>query len=74
MLNLNRNVPHIKEEPQKANIYTGIGNSVAIVTDGTAILGLGDIGPVAGMPVMEGKAALFDQLAEYKYSLFAALL
>ncbi|MCY7752163.1 NAD-dependent malic enzyme [Bacillus haynesii] len=54
----------IKEEPQKANIYTGIGNSVAIVTDGTAILGLGDIGPVAGMPVMEGKAALFDQLAD----------
>ncbi len=40
--------------------YTGIGNTVAIVTNGTAILGLGDIGAVAGMPVMEGKAALFD--------------
>ncbi|MGM0875611.1 MAG: NAD-dependent malic enzyme [Bacillota bacterium] len=53
----------IKEEPEKARIYTSIGNTVAIVTDGTAILGLGDIGPVAGMPVMEGKAALFDQLA-----------
>ena len=39
-----------------------IGNSVAIVTNGTAILGLGDIGAVAGMPVMEGKAALFDAL------------
>ncbi|WP_025026998.1 NAD-dependent malic enzyme [Caldalkalibacillus mannanilyticus] len=53
----------IKEEPEKARIYTSIGNTVAIVTDGSAILGLGDIGPVAGMPVMEGKAALFDQLA-----------
>ncbi|MDQ0242992.1 malate dehydrogenase (oxaloacetate-decarboxylating) [Bacillus fengqiuensis] len=53
----------IEKEPEKAKIYTNISNSVAIVTDGTAILGLGDIGPVAGMPVMEGKAALFDQLA-----------
>ncbi|WP_144554987.1 NAD-dependent malic enzyme [Bacillus sp. X1(2014)] len=53
----------IEKEPEKAKIYTNIGNTVAIVTDGTAILGLGDIGPVAGMPVMEGKAALFDQLA-----------
>ncbi|WP_046176074.1 NAD-dependent malic enzyme [Domibacillus indicus] len=52
----------IEAEPEKAKIYTNIGNSVAIVTDGTAILGLGDIGPVAGMPVMEGKSALFDQL------------
>jgi len=53
----------IQEEPEKARIYTSIGNTVAIVTDGTAILGLGDIGPVAGMPVMEGKAALFDRFA-----------
>ncbi|PON01417.1 NAD-dependent malic enzyme 1 [Bacillus halotolerans] len=53
----------IEKEPQKADIYTTISNSVAIVTDGTAILGLGNIGSVAGMPVMEGKAALFDQLA-----------
>jgi malate dehydrogenase (oxaloacetate-decarboxylating) len=53
----------IEKEPEKAKIYTNISNTVAIVTDGTAILGLGDIGPVAGMPVMEGKAALFDQLA-----------
>lgn len=52
----------IEEDPDKARIYTSIGNTVAIVTDGTAILGLGDIGPVAGMPVMEGKAALLDQL------------
>ena len=42
--------------------YTNIPYSVAIVTDGTAVLGLGNIGPVAGMPVMEGKAALLQQL------------
>ena len=42
--------------------YTGISNSVAIVTNGTAILGLGNIRPVAGMPVMEGKSVLFEQL------------
>lgn len=51
----------IHEDPEQANYFTGISNTVAIVTDGTAILGLGDIGPVAGMPVMEGKAVLFDQ-------------
>lgn len=49
-------------EPEKAYTYTTIGRTVAVVTDGTAILGLGDIGPVAGMPVMEGKAALFAEL------------
>jgi malate dehydrogenase (oxaloacetate-decarboxylating) len=53
----------IRENPEKANYYTSIGNTVAIVTDGTAILGLGNIGPLAGMPVMEGKAALFDRFA-----------
>jgi len=53
----------IKEEPSLKDVYTSIPYSVAIVTDGTAILGLGDIGPVAGMPVMEGKAALLQQLA-----------
>lgn len=51
----------IEQNPEKARYFTSIGNSVAIVTDGTAILGLGNIGPVAGMPVMEGKAVLFDQ-------------
>ncbi|WP_026022988.1 NAD-dependent malic enzyme [Paenisporosarcina sp. TG20] len=51
----------IQSDPDKARYFTSIGNSVAIVTDGTAILGLGNIGPVAGMPVMEGKAVLFDQ-------------
>ncbi len=52
----------IQEDPDNAYYYTSIGNSVAIVTNGTAILGLGDIGAVAGMPVMEGKAVLFDYL------------
>ncbi len=45
-----------------ADRYTGIGNTVAVVTDGTAILGLGNIGPVAGMPVIEGKCALLAQM------------
>ncbi len=52
----------IQENPDLAFKYTAIPNQVAIVTNGTAILGLGDIGAVAGMPVMEGKAALFDHL------------
>lgn len=52
----------ILEEPDWKDTYTSIPYSVAIVTDGTAVLGLGNIGPVAGMPVMEGKAALLYQL------------
>jgi len=53
----------IRKCPDKARLYTSIGNSVAIVTNGSAILGLGHIGPVAGMPVMEGKSVLFHILA-----------
>lgn len=49
----------IQTRPELAREYTIIRNTVAVVTDGTAILGLGDIGPIAGMPVMEGKAMLF---------------
>ncbi len=52
----------IVEHPEIKDSYTTIPYTVAIVTDGTAILGLGNIGPVAGMPVMEGKAALLQQL------------
>jgi malic enzyme len=55
---------HIAESPKRADEYTHIGNKVAIVTNGTAILGLGDIGPLAGLPVMEGKAAIFRRFAD----------
>jgi malate dehydrogenase (oxaloacetate-decarboxylating) len=51
----------IAERPDLAREYTWVPNAVAIVTDGTAVLGLGDIGPRAAMPVMEGKAVLFKQ-------------
>ncbi|MGQ9571254.1 MAG: NAD-dependent malic enzyme [Thermodesulfovibrionales bacterium] len=53
----------IYEDKRHAYRYTIKGNSVAIVTDGTAVLGLGDIGPEASMPVMEGKAMIFKELA-----------
>jgi malate dehydrogenase (oxaloacetate-decarboxylating) len=53
----------IHENPKKAYSLTIKRNTVAVVTDGTAVLGLGDIGPQAAAPVMEGKAMLFKQLA-----------
>lgn len=49
----------IAEDPAKAYDYTRKNNSVAVVSDGTAVLGLGNIGGLAGLPVMEGKAILF---------------
>ncbi|NLV85979.1 MAG: NADP-dependent malic enzyme [Clostridiales bacterium] len=52
----------IKDEPDKSYELTGRGNLVAVITDGSAVLGLGDIGPEAAMPVMEGKCALFKSL------------
>jgi len=52
----------IKEDPELARRFTSIRHLVAIVTDGTAVLGLGDIGAKAGMPVMEGKASLLETL------------
>jgi malate dehydrogenase (oxaloacetate-decarboxylating) len=52
----------IAADPSQARLYTSISHMVAIVTDGTAVLGLGDIGPKAGMPVMEGKAMLMESL------------
>ena len=51
----------IAEDPENAYKYTSKGHLVAIVTDGSAVLGLGNIGGMAGMPVMEGKAALFKR-------------
>ncbi|HZH62038.1 MAG TPA: NAD-dependent malic enzyme [Metabacillus sp.] len=54
----------IADEPLKAHSLTIKRNTVAVVSDGTAVLGLGDIGPLAAMPVMEGKAMLFKQMAE----------
>jgi len=53
----------LAQRPEDARSLTIKGNTVAIVTDGTAVLGLGDIGPVASMPVMEGKAVLFKEFA-----------
>jgi malate dehydrogenase (oxaloacetate-decarboxylating) len=51
----------IVADPEAAHEYTWVSNTVAVITDGTAVLGLGDIGPAAAMPVMEGKAVLFKQ-------------
>ncbi len=51
----------IATDPSMTRHYTWVPNTVAVVTDGTAVLGLGDIGPAAAMPVMEGKAVLFKQ-------------
>jgi malate dehydrogenase (oxaloacetate-decarboxylating) len=53
----------IAAHPHLVDVYTGRANSVAVVSDGTAVLGLGNIGPAAAMPVMEGKALLFKHFA-----------
>lgn len=54
----------IKDNPEKSYELTRRSNLVAVITDGTAVLGLGDIGPEAGMPVMEGKCVLFKEFAD----------
>ena len=54
----------IKENPEDAYVYTAKGNVVAVVSNGTAVLGLGNIGPLAGKPVMEGKCVLFKRFAD----------
>jgi malate dehydrogenase (oxaloacetate-decarboxylating)(NADP+) len=56
-------VRRIAENPEDAYRYTGKGNLVAVITDGTAVLGLGNVGSLAGKPVMEGKAVLFKHFA-----------
>ena len=53
----------IVKDPNNAFKYTARGNLVAVITNGTAVLGLGDIGPLASKPVMEGKAVLFKKFA-----------
>lgn len=53
----------IAKRPEDSFLYTGRGNLVAVVSNGTAVLGLGDIGPLASKPVMEGKAILFKRFA-----------
>lgn len=54
----------IHKDPSKAYIYTRKWNTVAVISDGTAVLGLGDIGPLASLPVMEGKSILFKAFAD----------
>ena len=54
----------IVKDPNNAFKYTSRGNLVAVITNGTAVLGLGDIGPLAAKPVMEGKAVLFKKFAD----------
>ena len=53
----------IAEDPSKADLFTSRSNLVAVITNGTAVLGLGDIGPLASKPVMEGKAVLFKKFS-----------
>lgn len=54
---------HIARYPEEARLYTSIGNTVCIATNGSAVLGLGDIGVLAAMPVMEGKSLILDRFA-----------
>jgi len=54
----------IAQNLESAKLYTGLSNTVAVISDGSAVLGLGNIGPVAGLPVMEGKALLFKHFAD----------
>ncbi len=55
---------HIAKNPEQSRDYTWLNNSVAVVSDGSAVLGLGDIGPYGALPVMEGKAMLFKHFAD----------
>lgn len=54
----------IYKDPSKAYLYTRKWNTVAVISDGTAVLGLGDIGPLASLPVMEGKSVLFKEFGD----------
>src|SRR5690554_7110375 len=61
-------VREIAKDADLAFKYTGKGNLVAVISDGTAILGLGNLGPLASKPVMEGKGVLFKRLPALAYS------
>lgn len=54
---------HLAQNPKETNLYTSRGNMVAVISDGSAVLGLGNIGPEGALPVMEGKAAIFQSFA-----------
>src|SRR5580765_2731447 len=54
---------YVAKHPEEARDYTWLNNSVAVISDGSAVLGLGDIGPYGALPVMEGKAMLFKHFA-----------
>jgi malate dehydrogenase (oxaloacetate-decarboxylating)(NADP+) len=56
----------IEANPALAFEYTSRGNLVGVITNGTAVLGLGDIGPLAGKPVMEGKGCLFKKVCRHR--------
>jgi malate dehydrogenase (oxaloacetate-decarboxylating) len=55
---------YVAEHPEEARDYTWLNNSVAVISDGSAVLGLGNIGPYGALPVMEGKAMLFKHFAD----------
>src|SRR3989344_1423550 len=55
---------YLAEHPEKAREYTMRKNTVAVISDGTAVLGLGNIGPIAALPVMEGKAVIFKEMGD----------
>jgi len=57
-------VREIADNPELAYQYTSKGNLIAVITDGTAVLGLGNVGSLAGKPVMEGKGVLFKKFAD----------
>ena len=57
-------VLEIEKDPENAYKYTAKGNLVAVITDGSAVLGLGNVGALAGKPVMEGKGVLFKRFAD----------
>ena len=54
---------HLAKYPKEAREYTIKGNTVAVISDGSAVLGLGNIGPIAALPVMEGKCAILKEMA-----------